>query len=155
MPSLICILNEAKELFGGWLLRWEKRVHSCLMTWFSSGWCRLIHTCDEVNKTSHFFTSFAPASLITNLELCGLNFSLLYWLYACLSLIMKVFWLAYRDVVVMLTHGVVSYIFEYIQVNITFLLIWNRFKKNQKLSNWLNIYRYVTFYSSWATSFWA
>ena len=66
--------------------------------------CRLIHTCDEVNKTSHFFTSFAPASLITNLELCGLNFSLLYWLYACLSLIMKVFWLAYRDVVVMLTR---------------------------------------------------
>ena len=65
---------------------------------------RLIHTCDEVNKTSHFFTSFAPASLITNLELCGLNFSLLYWLYACLSLIMKVFWLAYRDVVVKLTR---------------------------------------------------
>ena len=47
-------------------------------------YCRLIHTCDEVNKTSHFFTSFAPASLITNLELCGLNFSLLYWLYAML-----------------------------------------------------------------------
>ena len=42
---------------------------------------------------------------------------------------MKVFWLAYRDVVVMLTHGVVSYIFEYVQVNTKFLLIWNKFKE--------------------------